>query len=358
MSKIVIVPEPHIFDKTFKTRNNYPQEIKTYLDQVFQIAREQAKSDKVYIIFMGDVFHMGFSRMVPFVNIIDTFQTLSREFEGRVYSLIGNHELSYPSNNPFWLLADFKSKWYKNYRTIPGFQSAACVKVCDELQVDDTLFVFGHYRRDKFEYDWSQYGDVHFLTHNSIMDNEIVNVIKNNFGRDPKMEYASGITSIRQAGSIPLTSKLSHMYVGHMHTAFSRFFVDERINDIDLKFELRYLGSLGRTNHAEVNNEDLTRVIPIVDTVTHQVAYPEIQLLPREVCIREDAVIKGQEQYQRTKVITKLRKDNIRFGSPIEGIRDWLSQSPADLDIFNQLISNAPLAELDNLLLLSADSTE
>ncbi len=352
MSKVIIVPEPHIFDKSFQNRYSYRKEIETYLYQVKTMA-EQYKSigEDVSIIFMGDVFHMGFSKMVPFVSCIDWFKSLEVEFSGRVYSLIGNHELSYPQNNPFWMLADFDSKWYNTYKSIPGFGTASCIKVRDELVIDNTLFVFGHYHRQEFDYDFSQYDDVQFLTHNSIMDSEIVNVIKNQFNRDPKMEYAgSGVTSIRQRGSIPLTSKLSHMYVGHMHTAYSHFYVEENINDIDMNFELRYLGSLGRTNHAEVNDNDLIRSIPVVDTKTHNVEYLELVLWSRSQCIKEEVVEKSQYAYQKTKAIKQLRKNNMSMQSPIDGIREWLSQSPADLELFNKLYYDEPITELENLL--------
>ncbi len=352
MSKVLIVPEPHIFDKSFQNRYSYRKEIETYLYQVKAMAKQYKDAgEKVYIIFMGDVFHMGFSKMVPLVANLDWFKNLEQEFEGNVYSLIGNHELSYPQNNPFWMLADFDSKWYTSYKAIPGFGTAPCVKVRDELVVDNTLFIFGHYHREEFDYDFSQYDDVQFLTHNSIMDKEVVNVIKDQFHRDPKMEYAGGgVTSIRQKGSIPLSSKLSHMYVGHMHTAYSHFFVEEDVDGVHLDFELRYLGSLGRTNHAEVNDEDLVRSIPVVDTITHSVEYLELVLWSRSQCVKEEVVEKSQYAYQKTKAIKRLRQSNMSMQSPIDGIREWLSQSPADLELFNKLYYDEPIPELEKLL--------
>lgn len=351
MSKVVIIPEPHIFDKSFTNRIAYIKEIESYLYKVKTLAQELKQNDSVYIIFMGDVFHMGFTKMVPFVANIDWFKNLSEEFDGNVYSLIGNHELSYPQNNPFWMLADYDSEWYTNYRAIPGFGTAPCLKVRDQLVVDNTLFVLGHYRRDSFEYDYDRYDDVQFLTHNSIMDTEVINTLKSVYHRDPKMEYAgSGITSIRQSGSIPLTTKLSHMYVGHMHTSYSHFFVEEVINGVNLKFELQYLGSLGRTTHAEVDDSDLVRSIPVIDTLTHEVEYKELQLWERSKCVREEAVEQAQYSYAKSKAIAKLRKSDAVMSSPVEGIREWLSPSPYDLDLFNRLIGNEPVSDLDNLL--------
>lgn len=351
MSKVVIVPEPHIFDKSFSNRIAYIKEIESYLYQVKTLAKELAQDSEVSIIFMGDVFHMGFTKMVPFVANIDWFKNLSQEFGGRVYSLIGNHELSYPQNNPFWMLADFDSAWYTNYRTIPGFGTAPCLKIRDQVVIDNTLFVFGHYRRDKFEYDYDKYDDVQFLTHNSIMDTEVINTLKSIYHRDPKMEYAgSGITSIRQAGSIPMTPKLSHMYVGHMHTSYSHFFVEETIDGVDLKFELQYLGSLGRTTHAEVDDTDLARSIPVIDTLTHEVEFKPFKLWERGRCVREEVVEQAQYSYTKTKAIAKLRKSDTVMASPVEGIREWLSQSPYDLDLFNRLIQNESISQLDNLL--------
>lgn len=351
LSKVIIIPEPHLYDKSFTSRRNYPTEVKSYLDQTINFAKSlQASGEDVYLIFAGDVFHMGYSKMIPFVHIVDYFQTLSHEFNNQVYSLIGNHELSYPRSNPFWLLGKFDSKYYQSYSSIPGYQSIACLNVCDQLRVDNTLFVFGHYHRTDYEYDFSQYEDVQFITHNSIMDTEIINVLKSNFNRDPKMEYAKGITSIRQKGSIPFTEKLTGMYVGHMHTAYSTFFVDEQVNDTHLKFTLRYLGSLGRTNHLEVNDSDLVRSIYYVDTITHKVESFEINLLPRNQCIEEEIVEANHASYVRNKAIKQLRSDKTVFTSPVEGIRNWLSQSPLDLDLFNQLIQKEPVSELDVLL--------
>lgn len=351
MSKVVIIPEPHLYDKSFTSRRNYPTEVQNYLDMVIDYAEKLKNSgEDVYIIFVGDIFHMGYTKMIPFVHIVDYFQTLCNKFDGKVYSLIGNHELSYPRSNPFWLLGKFNSEYYETYSSMPGYQSIACLNVCDELVVDNTLFIFGHYRREHYDYDFNQYDDVQFITHNSIMDTEIINTLKANFNRDPKMEYAKGITSIRQAGSIPLTNKLSQMYVGHMHTAYSTFYVKENLNGIDMNFSIKYLGSLGRTNHTEVNNADLVRSIYCVDTITHLVDDFKIQLLPREECIEEDIVEANHASYERNKAIKQLRSDKSVFRSPVDGIRDWLSQTPFDLDLFNQLYSKEPIVELDALL--------
>lgn len=354
MSKVFISPEPHLFDKNFKGRINYPEEVYRYLETLYDVVSGYRNAGETcYVIFPGDVCHQGFTDVVGVITYIEWCKNLNRLVDGNLYSAVGNHELTYHNNNPFWMACDLQSEYFAPIKYIPGYGTVSeGFKVVDEVTVDNTLFVLGHYGRTKFEYDFEPYDDVQFISHNAVMDKEVQATLEKVEGRDTVAEF-SNYTSIRGQGILPLTSKLSNVYFGHMHMAYSTFNVAERIQDVEMKFSLKYLGSLGRTNHTEVNNSDLVRSIYIVDTITHEVTDYKVTLQTREECIREEVVAAAHDKYEKTKAIQQLRRSNQAIASPLQGIRDWLAPLPFESGMFNSIYETGSYDDMDALILIA-----
>lgn len=355
MTKVMIIPEPHWWDKSFEGRIRYPQEIEVYLDTVRAKSQEFIdEGHDVKVIFMGDIFHHGYVDAITLLRHINYFSTWSQELSGELYSLVGNHELTYNQMNPYWMLADLQSKYFDRMKSIPEFgASTPSIKVVDELQLGNDLIVFGHYHRVEFDYEWDKYNNVYFLTHNSLLDTEVNNAIVNTYHLDVKAEYIDA-QGVRAAGMIPATSKLQGVFVGHMHCAFGKYHVVENIQGQAMDFVLQYLQSLGRTNHTEINDANLTRTLPILNLVGDnlEVEYWEMELQGRAHVIKESRVLANQEKYQQRKGLERFRSGSVSATNPVDDLRNWVNQvAPEDAPLFEALLNSSPIGELQDLLM-------
>lgn len=355
MTKIVIVPEPHLWDKTFENRIRYPNEIEGYLESVRHMTQNlQGDGHDVKVIFMGDIFHRGYTDAIVMLKHVSFFSSWSDDLCGELYSLVGNHELTYNRMNPYWMMADVQSKFFDYIKTIPEYNvGAKCIKVPDELKVGKDLFIFGHYHRDEFDYDFSSYDKVYFLTHNSLLDAEVNNAIVNTYHLDVKAEYIDA-KGVRQQGMLPPARNLAAVFVGHMHCAFGRYHVDENINGIPMDFMLQYLQSIGRTNHTEVNDSNLVRSLPVIsydESGNSEISYLQLELLSREKTVKESKVLASQMQYQRGKELRQMRNGSVSALTPVDDLRNWIQQvAPSDSILFESLLRTEPITELNQLL--------
>ncbi len=352
MSKVLVIPELHIWDKNMVGRIDYVGEISSYMSRIRDEVTELCLSNEdVYVIFPGDLFHRSYVNMSSFVFAVDWCQSISNLTHHKLYSVIGNHELTFYKDNPFWLMADSTSEYYQQYKLLAGYNTIKdCIKVVDELVVDNTLFVFGHYRRDNYTYDYETYDDVQFISHNPVMDLEMCNVLTNSYGRNPDFDHCKYV-SVRDTNSLPVSEKLSHVYFGHMHTAHSRFNLEERLAGCFVSCQLRYMGSLGRTNCRDVKDDDCDRELALIDTLDHSVTDIPFELIPRDKCVQEDIVAHNHAKYDKGKAIRHLKSSNTFMVSPLEGIRSWLAPNATDLAMFDMIYQAKPLEELDTLIL-------
>ncbi|MEG2262857.1 MAG: metallophosphoesterase [Clostridia bacterium] len=352
MAKVFIIPELHMFDKSFEGRIDYPGEIQGYFSVITEeIQQQRLKGEICYIIFPGDLCHRGFTSIVAFIRFTEWCTKLNALVDGNLYSVVGNHELTYYKDNPFWMACTMNSKYFEPLRYIPGFGIVENgIRVVDELVVDNTLFVFGHYGRTDYDYGYDAYDDVQFISHNAVMDAEIRDTLTHMYHRDTKSAFVD-YASLRAEGTFPLTSKLSAVYFGHMHMAYGHFGFEERVRGVNVNAVINYLGSLGRTSSPEVDDNDLKRIVYVVDTVKGATSELFIDLLPRAKCIKESVVSDNHLAYEKTKAYTKLKESNQKMMSPVSGIQEWLSETPADYSLFMSIYERGVNEDIDELIL-------
>lgn len=350
MTQIKIFPEPHIRDKNFMTRTDYLAEIEGYMGRfkqnLFNQSQLMSKTDKLIAIFPGDLFDNSMSDLTTCIKWLKYFAEISEITKGNVYSAVGNHEITYKIQNPFWMLADPKSEWVKdNDFYSMGISSIfPIVKVVDELQVDNLLIVFGHYQRDLSKYtdSWilehfKGITEVIVMTHNEIVSDAIRNHFNEYLGFDV-LQGRGSFRNYKTCGTLPPTRLLKHIYVGHMHTALGDFddfmdiprvkegkgvmglgssadsigetgglrgaeFSSEETEDTygseRVEFTLHYLASTGRTNITEVRNDFLTRYIPTI-TLTPQRGTQDCNLGSEYPMCKEaiSAIEYGREEFK------------------------------------------------------------
>ena len=98
----------------------------------------------------------------------------------------------------------------------------------------------------------------------------------------------------------------------HLHTASGKY----NIND---NFVAYYLQSLGRTNHTEVDNSDLERMIPIIKVIDgdfNGIEENKIKLPTREEILDINQILTAQKKYQENKAI-KQETEHIVLGASL-----------------------------------------
>lgn len=353
MTKVILMPEPHRWYKSFENRHNYPGEINSYMLTIIEQIREYRQQGyTVHLIVMGDMYHMGYTDSFDLLQEQNFLKMLSDAVEGNLYSVIGNHEINFYRVNPFWIYCDNHSKFYEGMKSIAGYKlGLPLINIVDELVIDRTLFIFGHYGRKEFEYDWTLYDEVILLSHSSMMDAEVNNMISQVFHVDLAMEYLDP-SSIREQNTLPHTDKLKYVYVGHMHLARGTYRVTEEINGLDYEFTLHYMESLGRTNIKEIDDTNLMRKIPVhtITSVGNKVDNFTITLEKRINIVKESVVAENKEKYLHTKELRTLRNTNRFADNPVDQIKATLSQVPHQLLLFEQLMSGEIITDMETLL--------
>lgn len=348
MKHVFIIPEPHLWDKSFKNRRDYPAEIASYLAEVVQQINRY-DGEKI-IIFPGDIFHRSYTTLSGLFKAINWISYLNNITNNKVYSCVGNHELSYPQSNPFWIMADDCTTRYESLKHVEAYASVEKrIKIVDHLDVGKLRFIFGHYSRTDLV-DTSD-KDLVYISHNTILEPEIVEHIANDLERDVNVEYMT-TSKICNPNSIPITERLKYVFVGHMHTFYSAYHVDEMYDSTHLDFQLQYLGSLGRTAINEIINTDLERTIPhfIISDSDYSYEPFTIQLSPREDIVIEEIAEHNSEVYQTQKAIKHLKETNVFGVTAEQAITRALAEDPEALHLFSSLYYHQPDVEILNLI--------
>lgn len=346
---VVIIPEQHLYHKAIITVPEMVTDNTRICNEILELLKTLHNPT---VIFIGDIVHRGIQNTEDVYQIEDFFRAVSMHTNNKVFSVVGNHELSYRKNNPFWGVATIKSDFVKSLVRHTYPVQHPLIDVVDDLCIGDMQYSFGHYGRvyggGYFTADETKY--VTLLTHNSLLTSEIVSYMKSK-GQDLQEQYVH-MRELREEGNIPRTTLLKYVYVGHLHKACGVFNVEEDILGLKLNFNLQYLGSLGRTNHAEYT-EDCDRFIPI-HTIRDGKFIEERQykiVLPsREVSVDERVVLENREGYDRQKEIRELKKVKTQSMDLIVAVEEYIKESPILLDWFDRASRHEIDVNLINLI--------
>ena len=110
-SAYLIVSDLHDFYKNLENRVDYVGEIEFVKEHILEVGLKYRNLGyEVNIILLGDVFHRAYQDVNAAV-ISNNFWVISKKLFKHIYCVIGNHETSYYSNNPFYtLVSEIKSK--------------------------------------------------------------------------------------------------------------------------------------------------------------------------------------------------------------------------------------------------------
>lgn len=291
--------------------------------------------DILAVIFDGDIFDKGMENLQSFLEWLKFFIEIYQLTDGHMYSVVGNHEITYKHSNLFWMMADVQSEWLKHTQVLTADMVNFCniLKIVDEVQLGHVLYVMGHYHRDLSdvtdEYINEKYPgvtDVVLVTHNCVLTDSIIKA------HAEKSKYllqgTKRFISLDTAGILPRTTMLKRVFVGHMHQAYAKFDVTSEWNGIKYDFVIDYLASIGRTNVLEVRDDFCERHIPVVFESDGLIEYGEdpFSLIAPVKAIDEIKRVQAREAYEATAEIRALKSVDLLLDDPVESLSQAIQQ--------------------------------
>lgn len=351
MKKVyLIITDLHIIDKILvSNRICYKNEIDCVINELYQVIEKYAGYE-VNLIFLGDVYHRGYTDPTASIDGNNLFIKLSNHVN-KMYTVVGNHELSYYKNNPFYTLFSQvnseKVRQISNRVTKPkGILQV--LDVIDSLEDGDVLFHFNHYGCGV---DSPKDGKVNIgLFHQEIISKEILTVMQQRFSQEI---FTKDLIDFDKNNVL---RGYDYCFFGHMHKAYGTFKMSS--DDGKETIALYYLASLGRTNHSEVQDNFLERNIPAVvleDGHFSKVEDNLFNLLPREQCIRDEVVVQSQKKREEAKQVIKLKEYKAASDDPVKNVFEQISDNQDAtrilLDLRNSNLDSIG-DDLDNKILL------
>lgn len=340
----LIVTDIHDHYRNTSNRIDYLREIDFVKEKIVSFGLSyQKKCDNVYIILLGDVFKGSFNEPDAAVAINNFWFILSLQFQ-KIYCVLGNHETSYYTSNPFFTLINSiessKVKGILNRNWAPkGLRNI--FNVVDYVEDGEVLFHFNHYGTpisravdDKVNI---------ALYHQDIVNKEILDLMQVNYKTNIYQKQFVNFDNT------DIFDGFDYNFFGHNHKIYGTFECSTRKG----KTILCYLASLGRPNVTEVNNNFLERNIPAVIVQDGKLSCIEdnkFNLMCREECVKEEVVEIQQQTYQHVKERKLIRNYVPGEDDPVLNVKRCDLLTERERIMFSDLICSDVDRYTDNIL--------
>ena len=334
MCAYLIISDCHISAGKKENRVDWLNEIQVVLKEIESTIARYRGRGSVKLLFLGDVYDRSYSsvshgiqdysRMVVFRMMVDD-----------VFVTLGNHEISYYTNNPFYsLIHTIESKKVQSHGIYQPIGLWNAVRIVDRLEDGDVVFHFNHYDTP---ISTPEKGKINIgLFHQEIVSPEILNKMEMDLGRI----YAGRITDF---SALTPVSGYQWCFFGHLHKVYGKWVYEYRGDEC----QLWYLGSLTRPNVSEVSDVFLERNIPAVLVEDGKFVGTEdnfFSLPSRKESVKEDVVKKQQQVYNDKKERAILRKTEGKE-DPMQAIRSAVADKAVLASIVEGL-ENGPIDPL------------
>lgn len=287
----LVMTDLHL-DFSKANRLNYFGEVLQSMSDIITIAEKyKGNGYEVNLLMLGDVFDGSLPNASEAMQAIEIFRYFCANFS-HVWSVVGNHEISYANDNPFWFLIsaieDDSLNSVKRFIQPRGL----CETVLVPATVADgnVTFYFNHYGTPP-KTPMSR-GIKIGLFHQNVGSNDICKM----WGTFDKVDDAVYIQGYQ------------YCFFGHMHLAKGKYFLNK-----EHTCQGEWLGTIGRTKVDEVSAEDLQVNIPVVrieDGEFSGIDDNYIELQPPGVCIDFERL----RASQRSKKVIEERHQIIQSG--------------------------------------------
>lgn len=329
----LIVSDLHESYKNLRGRVDYRAEIEYVKQKMILLAQDyQRRGYSVVLLLLGDVFHNSYNDVFNACTD-NNFFTMWHTIFGEIFSVLGNHELTYYSSNPFYtLVSDIESGKVKHIlnKVWTPVGKSGVIRVPDILEDGNVIFHFNHNSTypDLIEDDAS---GIHIgLFHQELVSNEVIREMENTLG-------VGIFGNTVNLDSIGVLNNYKYCFFGHMHSVYGTYAMENGTT-------LCYLASLGRTKESEVNDNFLERNIPairVVDGEIEGVDDNKFQLLNREQCVKQSIVDKNHKDYEVLKEKQQVKQYTPLADDPILKVKDRLKENNTALTIFEDLLTES-----------------
>lgn len=222
---------------------NYLGEILQAIQDILNIAdKYKSQGYSVNLIFLGDVFDAGSARSEDAMQLMEIFYFFTEKFSN-VWSVVGNHEITYASNNPFWfLVAEIRDDSLSLIRRfIQPRGITGRVVIPDKVVDGEVSFFFNHFGTEP---KLATGGKVRIgLFHQNVGSSEICKMW-GNFDNVEDAPYVQGYTNC---------------FFGHIHMGRGEYWLNKEHTCTG-----EWLGTIGRTKVDEIVESHLEVNIPAV----------------------------------------------------------------------------------------------
>ena len=304
------------FAWTKESRKNYTQEVLQVFDKLNEISNENAnKGYNNILILLGDFFDRGFSDSNDAMTALEFCRMIFSGFDN-VYAVVGNHELTYYKNNPFWFMVtriDDANLMKQNTKMNQPRGFSDFIKIKDWFRDGEVAFLFNHFGTSIKRTIPECNINIGFF-HQNIGSKEIKDI----WGSYVDIETDADLASY------------NYLFLGHIHS--NSYYGTYELSSGGIAY---FLSSLVRTSVADIDDNYLERNIPVIKVIDGQFETVEdnlFYLMPRKDCIVEEIV-------QANKLAReKLEKRKEIFSSEVTGS-----------SLYELALANAKVAGVDSL---------
>lgn len=336
MKKVfLIITDLHITAKEKSNRKFYVKEVNDNLTRVLKIGSKYLNEGyEVYLIFLGDIADRSYSDIIPAIQLNNMFTVYNMLFK-KCYTVLGNHEFSFYSDNPTWtLFSNIKSEnvnrcLNKNWKPLGMLN---LVEVVDTLEVGNVVFSFMHHPTQIIK---PVEGKINIgLFHKDLVPSSIVRDMEANKGLEI---WSNNLVDFENTSML---DGYNYCFFGHVHKMYGKFrYVNDKTNWTSI---LYYLGSLGRPNQTEVQDNFLERNIPAViieDNKFSRIEDNLFNLRSREESVIEQIVKDNRESYEKRKEQKELLNYEPISDNPIDNINNVIASDASLYQLFNDYLN-------------------
>lgn len=338
---ISVITDLHFKNKANPVLKNQLERQDEFCNYLLDILRTRRQNcDRHITILLGDLGErLSDIQLTKLALFLEDLRKL-----GEVYGVIGNHEITYGKKGCAYLHFAYGDSQIDK-QSVEKLRPL--IKVVDYLDINNTRLAFWHYGR-RFPKDIPDTIQNYFVFgHNALMSQELQTYYIDK-GIDTQEKYVEQLDLLE---TIPKSSKLKGIYLGHLHTLVGNFRVQETVENVNMDFRLYQLGSLLLSKHSEFDI-DPVRYIPQIDLLqdsNFECDEEPISLFKnKEDCVNLSKVHANQEKYKENKGFNDLKKQRYSSTDPIGELLDSYSEEPELKTIITECIETIPNKRVDS----------
>ena len=329
----LLVSDLHDQDRNIDNRYDYPGEVMQVKDKILELGlRYHDMGYEVNLILLGDVYNRSYKNVTGAI-LANNFWIVANRVFTKIYSVMGNHETTYYSSNPFFTLVnsvDSMKIQTLNKKVWQPLGLFNVIDIPDFVEVGNVAFHFNHYGcpitiPEKGVYNIG-------LFHTDFVFSEIAQASENT------NNMHAFIKNSVSANNNELLELYDACFFAHHHKLYGCWNVTTNSGH---SCTIEHLASLGRPNVSEVDDNFLERDIPAViieDNKFSEIQHNFITLPGRASCVKEDVVKEKQQSYERVKAMKAAINYVPDTDDPIKNIRTAIMGDPLSAKIVDELL--------------------